>query len=123
MELAPNAREKIKVADVVMSSNHVVFLANRFSRLISLPTSAIFVSGTSGIMTILKYRNVNPISYTIQIMIAQSAGAVETQTAPMQRGKTPPMSVLDMTLNNKILSRKYGIFFKFHIFLIIFYFR
>ena len=43
-----------------MSTNHVVFLANKFPRLISLPTSAIFVSGTSGIMAILKYRSVNP---------------------------------------------------------------
>ena len=52
---------KIEVADVVVSTNHVVFLANRFPRLISLPTPAIFVSGTSGITTILKYRSVNPI--------------------------------------------------------------
>ena len=44
-----------------MSTNHVVFLANRFPRLISLPTTAIFVSGTSGITAILKYRSVNPI--------------------------------------------------------------
>ena len=39
----------------------MVFLANRFPRLISLPKSAIFVSGTSGITAILKYRSVNPI--------------------------------------------------------------
>ena len=39
----------------------MVFLANRFSRLISLLTSAIFVSATSGITDILKYRSVNPI--------------------------------------------------------------
>ena len=39
----------------------MVFLANRFPRLIILPTSAIFVSGTSGITAILKYRSVNPI--------------------------------------------------------------
>ena len=44
-----------------MSTNHVVFLTNRFPRLISLPTSAILVSGTSGITAILKYRSVNPI--------------------------------------------------------------
>ena len=54
-------RDKTEVADVVVSTNHVVFLANRFPRLISLPTSAIFVSGTSGITAILKYRSVNPI--------------------------------------------------------------
>ena len=36
-----------KCADVVESINHVTFLTNRFSRLISLPTSTIFVSGTS----------------------------------------------------------------------------
>ena len=50
---------KIKVADVVVSTHHVTFLTNRFPRLISLPTSAIFVSGTNGITAILKYRNVN----------------------------------------------------------------
>ena len=61
MQSAPNARDKIKVADVVVSTNHVTFMTNRFSRLISLPTSAIFVSGTSGITAILKYRSVNPI--------------------------------------------------------------
>ena len=44
-----------------MSTNHVVFQANRFLRLISLPTSAIFASETSGITAILKYRSVNPI--------------------------------------------------------------
>ena len=52
---------KIKVADVDVSTNHVTFLTTRFPRLISLPTSAIFVSGTSGITAILKYRSVNPI--------------------------------------------------------------
>ena len=39
----------------------MVFLANRFPRLIRLPTSTIFVSGTSGITAIFKYRSVNPI--------------------------------------------------------------
>ena len=51
---APNARDKIKDADVVASTNHVTFQINRFSRLISLSTSTIFVSGTSGITAILK---------------------------------------------------------------------
>ena len=51
---ASNVRDKIKGDDVVMSTNHVTFLTNRFSRLISLPTSTIFVSGTSGITVILK---------------------------------------------------------------------
>ena len=46
---APNAQDKIKEADVVMSTNHGTFLTNRFPTLISLPTSIIFVSGTSGI--------------------------------------------------------------------------
>ena len=41
---APNARDKIKVADVFECINHVTFLTNRFSRLVSLPTSVIFVS-------------------------------------------------------------------------------
>ena len=58
---APNARDKIKGTDVIVSTNHATFLTNRFSRLISLPTSTIFVSRTSGIMPILKYRSVNPI--------------------------------------------------------------
>ena len=39
----------------------MVLLASRFPRLISLPTSTIFVSGTSGITSILKYRGINPI--------------------------------------------------------------
>ena len=60
MQSAPNARDEIKGADVVVSTNHVTFLANRFPRLISLPTSAIFISGTSGITAIL---NVNPIIF------------------------------------------------------------
>ena len=53
---------KIKGADVVLSTNPVTFRTNRFPRLTSLPTSAIFVSGTSGITAILKYRSVNPIA-------------------------------------------------------------
>ena len=56
-------RDKIEVADVVVSTNHVVFLANRFPRLISILTSTIFVSRTSGITAILKYWSVNPITY------------------------------------------------------------
>ena len=63
MESARNVRDKIKVADVVVSTNHVTFLTNGFLRLITLPKSAIFVSGTSGITAILKYRSVNPIYY------------------------------------------------------------
>ena len=55
-------QDKIEVADGVVSTNQVVFLANMLPRLISLPTSAIFVSGTSDITAILKYRSVNPIS-------------------------------------------------------------
>ena len=59
---APNAwGKKIKVADVVVSTNRVTILTNRFQRLISLLTSAIFVSGTSGITAILEYRSVNSI--------------------------------------------------------------
>ena len=41
------ARDKIKGADVVGSINHVTLLTNRFLKLISLPTSNIFVSGTN----------------------------------------------------------------------------
>ena len=35
-------QKKIEVADLDLSTNHVVLLANRFLRLISIPTSAIF---------------------------------------------------------------------------------
>ena len=41
------ARDKINGADVVGSINHVTLLTNRFSKLISLPTSTIFVLRTS----------------------------------------------------------------------------
>ena len=68
MQLPPNARDKIKVADVVVSTNHVTFLTKRFLRLINLPRSAIFVSGTSGIMAISKYRSVNPIYIYIYVL-------------------------------------------------------
>ena len=64
MRLAPKTQDKIKGVDVVVSTNHVTFLTNWFPRLISLPVSTIFISGTSGIMAILKYRSVNPIQYT-----------------------------------------------------------
>ena len=39
MRSAPNAQDKIKLVDVVVSTNHVTFLTNRFPRLINLPTS------------------------------------------------------------------------------------
>ena len=52
-----------QVADVVVSTNHVTFLTNRFTSLISLPMSALFVSRTSGITAILKYRSVNTLIY------------------------------------------------------------
>ena len=65
MQSAPNARDKIKGADVVESTNHMTFQTNRFPRLIILPMSAIFVSGISGITAILKYRSVNPISFPL----------------------------------------------------------
>ena len=64
MRSAPNARDKIKITDEGVSTNHEIFLTNRFPRLISLPMSTIFVSGTSGITVILKYRGVNPIDLT-----------------------------------------------------------
>ena len=54
-------RDEIEVGDVVLSTDHVVLLAYRFPRLISILMSAIFVSGTSGITPILKYMSVNPI--------------------------------------------------------------
>ena len=41
------AWDKIEGVDIVGSINHVTFLTNRFSKLISLPMSTIFVSGTS----------------------------------------------------------------------------
>ena len=61
MQSAPNAQEKVQVADVVVRTNHVIFLTNMFPPLISLPIPDIFFSGTSGIMAILKYWSVNPI--------------------------------------------------------------
>ena len=53
MRSVPNVQDKIKVADVVVSTNHMTFLTNRFPRLISLLMYAILVSGTSGITAIL----------------------------------------------------------------------
>ena len=44
---APNVLDKIKVVDVVGGTIRVIFLTNRFSKLISLSTSTIFVSETS----------------------------------------------------------------------------
>ena len=61
MQSTPNVRDKIKVADVIVSTNHVTFLTNMFPRLFSLLTSAIFVSGISSMKAILKHRSVNPI--------------------------------------------------------------
>ena len=72
MQSAPKSRDKIKVADVEVSTHHVTFLTNRFSRLISLPTFAIFVSETSGIMAILKHRSVNPIRSPQVLLIKDS---------------------------------------------------
>ena len=69
MQLTPKSRDKIKVADVVVITNHVTFLTNRFPRLICLPMLAIVVSGTSGIITILKYRTVNSIKVTQPISL------------------------------------------------------
>ena len=71
MRSAPNAQDKVKVADLIVSTNHVTFLGNRLPRLISLPTSAIFVSGTSAITAILKYRSVNPIDIFLYLFPTQ----------------------------------------------------
>ena len=83
MRSAPNARDKIKIADVVMNTNHVTFLTIRFPRLISLPTSAIFVSGTSGITAILKYRNVNPINSFSDLQSPSFSRPLETVPRPL----------------------------------------
>ena len=77
MQSAPNARDEVKVADVVVSTNHVTFLTNKFLRLISLPTYAIFVSGTSGMTAILNYRNVNPINEITYKLCANKTISVE----------------------------------------------
>ena len=66
---APYARDKIKVAYVVVSTNHVTFRTNKFPRLISLPTSAFFVSGTSGITAILKKKECK--SYTLNHLMVR----------------------------------------------------
>ena len=63
MQSTPNARDKIKVTDIVVSTNHGTSLTNRFPRLISLLTCAMFVSGTSSVTAILKYKSVNPIYF------------------------------------------------------------
>ena len=57
---APN--DKIKGADVILCTNHVTLLTNRFTRLISLQISTIFFSGTTTQTYILKYRSVNPLT-------------------------------------------------------------
>ena len=41
------AQDKIKGADIVGNTNHMTSLTNRLPKLISLPTSTIFVLGTS----------------------------------------------------------------------------
>ena len=69
MQSAPNVRDKIKFADVVVRTNHVTFLTNRFPRLISLSTSAIFVSGKSNVTAISEYRSINPIYIYILFML------------------------------------------------------
>ena len=69
MQSAPESQDKIKVTDVVVSTKHMTFLTNRLVRLISLPTSTIFVLQTSGITTILKYRGVNPIYIYIYFLL------------------------------------------------------
>ena len=51
MEQVPKTRDEVEVADVVLGTNHMVLLANRFPRLI-VYVFAIFVSGTSGITSI-----------------------------------------------------------------------
>ena len=61
-----------KGTDVVVSTNHVKFLTNRLLRLISLPTSAIFVLETSGITTILKYISINPIHSPLTVTLGQT---------------------------------------------------
>ena len=67
MRSAPKAWDRIKSVEVVVNTNHVTFLTNSFSRLISLPTSTIFVSGTSGITAISKYRSVNPVCPCVEV--------------------------------------------------------
>ena len=60
---SPNARDKIHGADVIGSINHVIFLINRFSRLVSLPTSAIFVLGTrESVSHFLEFSRITTIS-------------------------------------------------------------
>ena len=56
--LGSKTRDEIEDADVVLGTDHVVLLANGFPEIDCLRASAIFVSGTSGITAILKYRSV-----------------------------------------------------------------
>ena len=46
----------------------------------------------------------NNISFSLSLsLLAESAGALNTSTASLERGKTPPTIVLDMKQNNLIV--------------------
>ena len=67
---APNAQDTIKGADVVVSTNNVIFLTNRFPRLISVPTFTIFALGKSGITAMLINGSVNPIVLCAFVLVS-----------------------------------------------------
>ena len=74
------SQDKIKGAFVVGSINHVTSMTNSFSKIISSPTSTIFVSGTSESVSYFlefffisrpfkEYRSVNPINLIINVIV------------------------------------------------------
>ena len=112
---APNAQEKkIKDTDVVVNPNHVTFLTNSFSRLISLPSTT-FVSGTSGITAILKYRSVNPIVSTRPLISKSSCpytnSLVTAQRAPITIGII--VTFMFHSFFNSFVRSRYLSFFSF----------
>ena len=101
MQSAPNAQDKIKVVDVVVSTNHMIFVNNRFPRLISLPMSANFLSGTSGITDILRYRSVNPI-YIYFFVIYSPPATVDLGAMPMKEYFAFPIALVLLEPHHQI---------------------
>ena len=99
--------EKLKlIKDVVVSTKNVVFLANRFPRLISLATSAIFVSGTSGITAILKYKSVNPIVESSQRYIQCTKFSGKNMSKKISESPHPLKNFRPLKNKNKSVADK-----------------
>ena len=85
----------------------MIFLTNRFPRLISLPMSAIFVSGTSGITAILKYRRVNPINSKLDtsavvIVIPDRFYRKKIPSHPTSKQETLQISHYEIKVNGSV---------------------